>query len=76
MLAVYLCLCVCVSLLVIFLCIFTLEVRGFYAVTVEFPSHMFLIAFVSVYPLKEKYMFLIQSLNRPRLGFAHFVTIN
>ena len=47
LLAVYLCLCVCVFLLVIFLYL-TLEVKGFYAVTVEFPSNMYLIAFVSI----------------------------
>ena len=40
-----------------------LEVKGFYAVTVEFPSNMYLIAFVSIYPLKEKYMFLMQTLK-------------
>ena len=35
----------------------TLEVKGFYAVTVEFPSNMYLIALVSIYTLKEKYVF-------------------
>ena len=42
---------------------FILEVKGFYAVTVDFPSNMYLIAVVSIYPLKEKYVFFMQTLK-------------